>query len=263
VGGDLYEVLATRHGVRIVIGDVRGHGLPAVATVAALVGCFREAAHDEPELPGLLRRLERSLNRHLLERSRDEPAGADSRAPSAGAGSDPYGPVTEDFVTLLLLQIDVGGELTAVNCGHPWPYRLDPDPVSGARSVPVSGPEPLPPLGLFPLPEEIAPVRCLPLEPGQALFLHTDGAEDARDASGEFFPLHCTLAFAAGDGARGDGIVPRSVVDEVHAALMRHTGGRLTDDVALMTVRNDGRPVPAQAARGHTAPERTVRSAAD
>lgn len=27
VGGDLYEVIATDHGVRVVMGDVRGHGL--------------------------------------------------------------------------------------------------------------------------------------------------------------------------------------------------------------------------------------------
>lgn len=65
VGGDLYEVLATPHGVRAVIGDVRGHGLEAIGTVAALLGSFREAAHDEPELAGVLRRLDRALHRHL------------------------------------------------------------------------------------------------------------------------------------------------------------------------------------------------------
>lgn len=65
VGGDLYEVLATPYGVRAVIGDVRGHGLEAIGTVAALLGSFREAAHDEPELGGVLHRLDRALHRHL------------------------------------------------------------------------------------------------------------------------------------------------------------------------------------------------------
>ena len=46
VGGDLYEVAATDHGVRLVMGDVRGHGLAAIGTAAAVLGSFREAAHE-------------------------------------------------------------------------------------------------------------------------------------------------------------------------------------------------------------------------
>jgi hypothetical protein len=34
-GGDLYEVIGTEHGVRVVMGDVRGHGIAALGTVAA------------------------------------------------------------------------------------------------------------------------------------------------------------------------------------------------------------------------------------
>lgn len=45
-GGDLYEVVATEHGVRAVTGEVRGHGIGPFGTVAAVLGCFREAAHD-------------------------------------------------------------------------------------------------------------------------------------------------------------------------------------------------------------------------
>ncbi|MEK0101251.1 SpoIIE family protein phosphatase, partial [Streptomyces sp. A475] len=63
VGGDLYEAIATDHGVRVVMGDVRGHGLAALATVAAVLGSFREAAHDEVELTCVLRRLERAMAR--------------------------------------------------------------------------------------------------------------------------------------------------------------------------------------------------------
>ncbi|WP_347239831.1 SpoIIE family protein phosphatase [Streptomyces lydicus] len=79
VGGDLYEVVATRHGVRAVIGDVRGHGLQAIGTVAAMLGSFREVAHDEPELGEVLRRLERAHRRHLRERALVE-------RPAAGEG---------------------------------------------------------------------------------------------------------------------------------------------------------------------------------
>ncbi|WP_308297281.1 PP2C family protein-serine/threonine phosphatase, partial [Streptomyces sp. UNOB3_S3] len=139
VGGDLYEALATRYGVRVVMGDVSGHGLPALGTVAALLGSFREAAHDEAELPDVLRRLERSLHRHLSER--------DQRTVGTGARDrrDP-----EEFATVLLLEVRPEGEVMALNCGHPWPYRLPADR-AGAPLVAVLAPgDPMPPLGVLP-----------------------------------------------------------------------------------------------------------------
>ncbi|QGV81537.1 PP2C family protein-serine/threonine phosphatase [Streptomyces ficellus] len=231
VGGDLYEAVATPHGVRIVIGDVRGHGLPALAAAAAVLGSFREAAHDEPALGDVLRRLERALGRHLRERARDE-------HPAAGGG-DPAHPAAEEFVTVLLLEVRADGAVLALNCGHPWPYRL-----AGTRAEPVAAGEPLPPLGVLPLPAEPAPHRCTTLLPGEALFLHTDGAEDARDTSGRFFRLQDALDRAL----LGTPVPPEALIHRVHSALLRHTGGRLTDDVALMVVRNDRSRVPAQPA---------------
>ncbi|MGA4802976.1 MULTISPECIES: PP2C family protein-serine/threonine phosphatase [Streptomyces] len=238
VGGDLYEAAGTPHGVRIVIGDVRGHGLPALGAVAAVLGSFREAAHDEPELGGVLRRLERALGRHLRERARDE-------HPASG-GWDPDSPSAEEFVTVLLLEIRRDGTVLALNCGHPWPYLL-----GGAGAEPVPAGEPLPPLGAFPLPDELPVHRCVTLPPGGALFLHTDGAEDARDASGRFFRLRDVLDQAV----RGAPVHPAALIHRVHSALLRHTGGRLTDDVALMVVRNDRCRVPAQS--GDPGPCRT------
>ncbi|MEU6253000.1 PP2C family protein-serine/threonine phosphatase [Streptomyces sp. NPDC047043] len=225
IGGDLYEVIATEHGVRVVMGDVRGHGLAAISTVAAVLGSFREAVHDEPELGCVLRRLERALARHLRERARSE---------HPSAGPEPDGPVAEEFVTVLLLEIRSDGEMRALNCGHPWPYLLGP-----ARAELLARAEPLPPLGPFPLPAELTAVRCGQLLPGEALFLHTDGAEDARDGRGRFFPLAATLAEAVAAGP----VCPRSVLRAVFAGLLRHSGGRPADDVALLVLHNDRRHV--------------------
>ncbi|MDX3228505.1 PP2C family protein-serine/threonine phosphatase [Streptomyces sp. ME19-01-6] len=229
VGGDLYEALATAHGVRVIIGDARGHGLGAISTVAAVLGSFREAAHDEPELAGVLRRLDRALQRHLRERALGDPT----------AGEEPETPVAEEFVTVLLLEVGPDGELTALNCGHPWPYLLSEDATGGAwvRRLPLG--EVLPPLGPFPLPDDLPVARRAPLQPGQALVLHTDGAEDARDAHGNFFALRPALAQAAGTGP----IVPAAVIEAVRSAVLRHTGGRLADDVALLALRNESKAV--------------------
>ncbi|MEU4259607.1 PP2C family protein-serine/threonine phosphatase [Streptomyces fradiae] len=61
VGGDLYDVQPGPYGVRAVVADVKGHGLGAVSTVAALLGAFREAVLDEPELAGVAARMDRRL----------------------------------------------------------------------------------------------------------------------------------------------------------------------------------------------------------
>lgn len=211
VGGDLYEVIPTEHGVRIVMGDVRGHGLAALGTAATVLGSFREAAHDEADLAGVLRRLDRALARH--QRARD-----DAREAAAA----------EDFVTVLLAEIAADGTLLALNCGHPWPYRL-----GGGTATPVSRREPLPPLGLFPLPSRLPVAELGRLLPAETLLLHTDGVEDARDARGRFFPLGTVLA----QTARAGPLSAQSVLRAVFTRLLGHTGHRRADDAAVLVVQ--------------------------
>ncbi|NUR40896.1 MAG: serine/threonine-protein phosphatase [Streptomyces sp.] len=224
VGGDLYEVVATEHGVRAVMGDVRGHGLAAIGTAAAVLGSFREAVHDEAELGCVLRRLERAHARHLRERARTEPS------------------VAEEFVTVLLLEIREDGAVYALNCGHPWPYLL-----SGPRVDPLTRADPLPPLGPFPLPPHLPALPCGHLLPGETLVLHTDGAEDARDANGRFFSLPAALKKAVDQ-------VPQALLGSVFTALLRHTTGTPQDDIALLVLRNDRQPKRPSGARGTARP---------
>lgn len=245
VGGDLYEAVATPYGVRVIIGDVRGHGLAALGAVAAVLGSFREAAYEEPGLGGLLRRLDRALQRYVGERDRDE-----------GPGQSASGGPAEEFVTVLLLDIHHNGDVLVLNCGHPWPYRLGHD-----DAEPLASGEPLPPLGAFPLPDTLPVRRCDRLLPGEALFLHTDGAAEARDADGRFFPLEAVL----GRVARRPALTPDAVIADVRAALLAYTGGHLGDDVAFVVVRNDRVPaerllVPAQPGKPGPRPARSAPS---
>ncbi|SMF23895.1 Serine phosphatase RsbU, regulator of sigma subunit [Streptomyces sp. Amel2xC10] len=232
VGGDLYEVVATEHGVRVVMGDVRGHGLSALSTVAAVLGSFREAAHDEADLGLVLRRLDRALARHLGERAREN-------AEAPGVSGVPVTPVAEEFVTVLLLEIARDGAVRALNCGHPWPYLL-----RGPRVEPLARADPLPPLGPFPLPPDLTATVFGPLLRGDSLVLFTDGAAEARDARGRFFPLSAALA----DAVRHRPVPARHLLRAVLAALLRHTAGRPADDVALLVLQN-GRERAALGAR--------------
>ncbi|MEV7974652.1 PP2C family protein-serine/threonine phosphatase [Streptomyces sp. NPDC086519] len=247
IGGDLYEAVATEHGVRVVMGDVRGHGLSAIGTAAAVLGSFREAAHDEPELGRVLGRLDHALARHLRERAGTEhPSG----------GQDPDSPVAEEFVTVLLLEIAADGALRALNCGHPWPYLI-----SGSGIEPLSRADPLPPLGPFPLPADLAGTDCGRLHADESLVLYTDGAEDARDARGRFFPLPEALAEAVRDRP----VSPQAILRTVFTALLHHTAGHPTDDVALLVLSNErahrhacsgarGDDISGSAARARPAP---------
>lgn len=207
VGGDFYEVLATPFGVRALIGDARGHGLPAIGLVAALLGSFREAAHQEADLSDMVRRLDGAMHRHLSERAPGEDVDA------------------EEFATVQLLQLTEDGTLLAVNCGHPPPYLLGP------RTGPLALGEPLPPLGLFdPLGTDVTVCRAR-LEPGEALLLYTDGVVDARDEAGRFFPLPDTLVALAASRVRG-----ADVAAGLRVEIVRHTGGRGADDIALLVL---------------------------
>src|SRR5258707_7989627 len=50
VGGDLYEIIPTGHGIRVIIGDVRGNGLDAVLLARHGLSAFRRSAVAAPPL---------------------------------------------------------------------------------------------------------------------------------------------------------------------------------------------------------------------
>jgi sigma-B regulation protein RsbU (phosphoserine phosphatase) len=179
VGGDLYEVVATPWGVRVLVGDVKGKGLGAVAMAARVLGTFRALGCS------------RQHGEHVL----DDLDGTVERMAEA-----------EDFVTAVLLQID-GDELTVWNAGHPPPllvrdgvvHRLDPD-------------LPQPPLGLSTRP---AP-QSHRLAPEDLVLVYTDGLLEARHPrSRAFFPVDDVAGRVLRAGDLSAGL--RALGDEVES----------------------------------------------
>lgn len=199
IGGDLYEVVTSPKGVRIIVGDVQGKGLEAVESAAVVLGAFREAAHDEADLPAVGERVERALNRHL--------------------GG-------ERFVTAVLAEIGAGPRATLLNFGHPAPLVVRP---SGAVAF-AAPPERALPLGLTlhgggsPQPHEV------PFAPGDQLLLYTDGVTEARDAAGRFYPLDARADLLKDPD-------PESALRAVREDLVEHAEGPLHDDAAMLLVR--------------------------
>ncbi|GHH09753.1 membrane protein [Streptomyces lanatus] len=209
IGGDFFEAIGTPHGVRLLIGDVRGKGLSAVGAASAVISCFREAAYDEPDLQGIVQRLETTVTRHSAAfPAQDEP---------------------EHFATALLAEIPHGGgHLRLLNCGHPPPL------IAHCGKVRVLEPTvPSPPLNLAALIGDRYWVDMVAFAPGDQLLLYTDGVSETRDHSGQFFPLP--------DWMREQGLEhPRELLDQLHRDLLQHSGGRLDDDIAALALRRSG-----------------------
>ncbi|MFC9932406.1 PP2C family protein-serine/threonine phosphatase [Streptomyces sp. NPDC127190] len=208
IGGDLYAVQDSPYGVRLIVGDVRGKGLGAVAAVAVVIGAFREAAEQEATLEEVAQRLERALAREGARRD----------------GIDAF----EGFTTAVLAELPHGeGLVRVVNRGHPPPLLLYAD---GAVRT-LAGPEPALPLGMGDL--GVWPDRVLEAAfPGGAtLLLYTDGLSEARDVHGRFYDPERRLT---GRTFAGPGALLGRLADEVR----RHSGGGMADDMALLAVRH-------------------------
>ncbi|WP_324615951.1 PP2C family protein-serine/threonine phosphatase [Streptomyces sp. WM6372] len=209
IGGDLYEAVQTRYGVRVIVGDVRGKGLPAVRAAAAVLGAFREAVHYEDELVGVIGRCEAALLR-------------DAAVPGV---IDP-GALVEGFVTALVAQVPDGPVVEVVNRGHPPPLLLRDGAVRALEPA-----SPLPPLGLAEFitgPPGVA--DSYSFASGDRLLLYTDGVIEARNGARDFFALPEAMEAvrAAPDAAE--------FLDQLHRALLRHTRHRLADDAAMFLV---------------------------
>lgn len=208
IGGDLYAVQDTPHGVRLLVGDVRGKGMGAVAVVAVLIGAFREAAEREDTLCAVAQRLERALAREVARR--------------AGPDAD------EGFTTAVLAELPHDEPVVRlVNCGHPAPLLLCPD----GEVRPLPAVDAALPLGMADLGVNPGPVETVTSFPaGATLLVHTDGLSEARDAHGAFYDPVSWLQGRAFDA-------PAELLAALAAQVRLHTGGGTTDDMALLAVR--------------------------
>jgi len=216
VGGDLLEVVPDPGHPRWLIGDTRGKGLPAVRLASVAMTSFRDAcAQPDLSLSEVARVVDRSVTR------------------SAG---------DEDFVTAVFAELDPGGWLQLVTCGHPPPLRLAAHGDLQALTPRAYAT----PLGLHP---DIQP-STFSVSAGDRLLFYTDGLLEARDRAGRYFRLEdCLETLRHPDlQAAVDGLLDR---------LLAHAGRRLDDDVALLLLEATSPPAwTGQDAPAVTAPGR-------
>ncbi|MGY3203077.1 PP2C family protein-serine/threonine phosphatase [Streptomyces sp. TE5632] len=232
IGGDLFAIHETPHGIRMLIADVRGKGIEAARTVNALLGSFHEASDHRPDLTGVVRQLEGRMQAGIRQAS--------------GEGA-------ESFATAVIAELpDDYSVLRIANRGHEAPLL-----VHDGKVIPLEPTTPALPLGLGVLSaDDEVPVDRFDLPVGATLVLYTDGINEARDADGVFFdPVPALSRPLPPD--------PDAVLGTVLDAALRHTGGRLQDDAALFAVTLDPPAPTGVDASGATASDAPLSTARD
>ncbi len=152
VGGDYYDYVVSEKGMRALVGDVSGHGLGAALYMSSFRSFFRALKDERMEL------IFKKLNRLLYEESGE----------------------LEMFVTSTLIEIN-DENLNVALAGHPPPVIFS---LSGEVKIVKNGGMPL---GIFP--EVEFALDSTKLNPGDTIFIYTDGLVDAMNSSGERFGL--------------------------------------------------------------------------
>ncbi|WP_240676926.1 PP2C family protein-serine/threonine phosphatase [Actinacidiphila soli] len=206
IGGDFYEARQTPHGVRLIIGDVRGKGLPAVEAASVMLSSFRVHVRDAPDLPDLARRLETDMTYYCED--------------------DPGDDALERFITTLIIEIPAEEPVARlVNCGHPPPLLLHGGEV---REVEPSAPSP--PVNMAALLGDHYQVDTIAFATGDRLLLYTDGVSETRDGAGTFYPLTQRVR-------RWACAPPRELLDHLHQDLRAYVVGVRDDDLAALAAQ--------------------------
>jgi len=203
VGGDYFDFLIPREGeLFLVIGDISGKGLAASLYMAAVRSALHAHLEGDLPVPVLMARLERNIRSTFR---------------------------SDHFLTLFVGKIEMAtGRITYSNAGHPPP--LVHRPGGPLEELEVTDPA----LNLA-TPEEYG-TRIAVLEPGDTLFLYTDGLIEEAGPGGDRFGRDRLAACFEGCAGEGLPAIRKKVFDEVEGFARAEGPG---DDRTILLCRRE------------------------
>jgi serine phosphatase RsbU (regulator of sigma subunit)/PAS domain-containing protein len=200
VGGDFYDIYPARHGWGIAVGDVCGKGEDAAAVTAAARHSIRVFAHMDAAPEAVLQ----GTNEIML--------------------AEEFG---GRFVTATVAYLewrDHALHVSVGSAGHPAALLISPD--GRVRTLQGGGF----PLGIFPDAEPA--VQQLTIEPGEVLFLYTDGLTSACGPDMSYFEdrLIDELVALAGQP-------PAALVSRVQEVVAEFCQNVLRDDLTMLAIQ--------------------------
>ena len=205
VGGDFYDFYFTGSDrVLFLVADVSGKGVPAAMFMMRAKALIKSVAQTGKQIG------------QVFEEANDALCEGNS---------------SNTFVTVWAGELNVRtGHVSYVNAGHNPPIVRLGGKVEYLRSRPS--------LVLGAMAGARYRVQELQLEPGDEIYLYTDGIVEQHNAAGELFGDDRLLATVAGCDKRRDGLLS-TVIDDVrrHAA-----GAEQADDCTQLVLRYRGQP---------------------
>lgn len=200
IAGDSFDYSVDGDIASVAVVDALGHGIESTLLSMVAIGALRNA-----------RRSGLSLNETVDFMST--------------AVSNSFRPDT--FVTAIVGQLHIGtGVWRWATCGHP-PALV----VRRGRVVKTLDSVVGPPLGLHTAPAELGTER---LEPGDRLLLYTDGVEEARSVSGEFFGTRRLVDFVTRESTAG--LSAAETLRRLNLAILDYQEGKLQDDATTVLI---------------------------
>ncbi len=203
VAGDFYDYFFVGDKLVVVIADVSGKGMPA----ALLMAVARTVVRDFASLRLTPAQIAVHANQTLFEGSDDSM-----------------------FVTMFLAEYEPAtGKLTYVCAGHPPPYVLS------MHSAARLGDPTAPLMGVFAGPETDGAIEqeSRTLQPGETLFLYTDGVTEARSPSGRMVGEEGLVQAFAKLGTCD----AHSLCERVLAGVQAYERGGQADDITMLALR--------------------------
>jgi PAS domain S-box-containing protein len=197
VGGDWYDFWEEDNRLRLVIGDAAGSGIPAALLATLAMSAIRAEAKYGTDALGVVIKANRAIVPHRLE---------------------------DRFITVFYSELDLETlKLRYVNAGH-----NDPMLIRGGTELITLGSSKRIILGAFEDPD--LQEEEVQLEPGDRIFIFTDGVIECRDSRRRLYGENRLRRYLRSAGSRA----PKAFVGGLVDSLKGFSGGKMDDDFTIL-----------------------------